>query len=156
MFSGLFSRTAWVSWYQKGKTSLGFSEARGDTFWRSSGIRREMVESSGISWAIRKQSAPRCRQITTPTPHHSIFTGQVLFLTPNQQCQNTEENALNVSIIHIIKCCATTKVQLLTYCQLCLLLYLLDGVGSTAMTRASFTAAWTSLVMSSLSLLDRR
>jgi len=28
---------------------------------------------SGISWAIGKQSAPRSRQITTPTPHHSIF-----------------------------------------------------------------------------------
>jgi len=29
-------------------------------------------------------------EITTPTPHHSIFTGQMLFLTPNQQCQSTE------------------------------------------------------------------
>ena len=27
----------------------------------------------GISWTICKQSAPRSRQITTPTPHHSIF-----------------------------------------------------------------------------------
>jgi len=31
-----------------------------------------------------------CRQITTPTPHRSIFTGRMLFLTPNQQCQSTE------------------------------------------------------------------
>ena len=30
------------------------------------------------------------RQITTPTPHHSIFSGQMLFLMPNQQCQSTE------------------------------------------------------------------
>jgi len=30
------------------------------------------------------------KQITTPTPHHSIFTGQMLFLMPNQQCQSTE------------------------------------------------------------------
>jgi len=37
-----------------------------------------------------KQSAPHFRQITTPTLHHSIFTGRVLFLTPNQQCQSTE------------------------------------------------------------------
>jgi len=29
-----------------------------------------------------QQSAPRSRQITTPTPHHSIFTGRMLFLTP--------------------------------------------------------------------------
>ena len=31
-----------------------------------------------------------CRQITTPTPHHSIFTARMLFLMPNQQCQSTE------------------------------------------------------------------
>jgi len=29
-FNGLFSRTSWVSWYQKGKTSLDFNEARDD------------------------------------------------------------------------------------------------------------------------------
>ena len=28
---------------------------------------------SGISWTICKQSAPRSRQITTPTPHHLSF-----------------------------------------------------------------------------------
>ena len=39
---------------------------------------------------IRKQSAPRSRQITTPTPRQSIFTGRMLFPTPNQQCQSTE------------------------------------------------------------------
>ena len=44
---------------------------------------------SGISWTICKQSAPHSRQITTPTPHHSISTGWMLFLTPNQQCQST-------------------------------------------------------------------
>jgi len=46
-------------------------------------------DGSGISWTIGKQSAPRCRQLTTPTPHRSIFTGRVLFLTPNQQCHST-------------------------------------------------------------------
>ena len=30
------------------------------------------MSASGISWAICK-SAPRCRQITTPAPHHSVF-----------------------------------------------------------------------------------
>ena len=48
--------------------------------------------SGGISWTICKQSAPRSRQIITPTPHHSIFTGRMLFLAPNQQCQSTERN----------------------------------------------------------------
>ena len=54
---------------------------------------QEMVEfwdGRGISWTTRKQSAPRCRQITTPAPSHSIFTSQMLLVTPNQQCQSTE------------------------------------------------------------------
>ena len=37
-----------------------------------------------------KQSAHRSRQTTTPTPRHLIFTGRLLFLTPNQQCQSSE------------------------------------------------------------------
>ena len=47
------------------------------------------MSGSGISWAICK-SAPRSRQITTPTPHHSVFTGRMPFLPPNQQRQSTE------------------------------------------------------------------
>jgi len=39
------------------------------------------------STTVCKQSAPHCRQIVTPTPHHSFFTGRMLFLTSNQQCQ---------------------------------------------------------------------
>ena len=50
---------------------------------------------SGITWTICKQSTSRSRQITTPTPHHSIFTGWMLFLTPSQQCQSTEGNNLH-------------------------------------------------------------
>ena len=47
-------------------------------------------DGSGISWTICKQSAPHCRQITTPTPHQSMFTGRVRFLTPNQQYQSSD------------------------------------------------------------------
>ena len=47
------------------------------------------MSGSGISWAIYK-SAPRSRQITMPAPHHSVFTGRMPFLSPNQQCQSTE------------------------------------------------------------------
>jgi len=50
-----------------------------------------MMSGSGISWTIYKSFAPRCRQTTMPAPHHSIFTGRMLVLTPNQQCQSTEE-----------------------------------------------------------------
>ena len=35
-------------------------------------LKQETVSGSGISWAIRK-SAPRSRQITTPSPHHPVF-----------------------------------------------------------------------------------
>ena len=62
-FNGLFSRTTWVSWYQKGKTSLDLNETR--DYW--------VLGCSGISLTIYKQSAPHSRQINTPTPHHSIF-----------------------------------------------------------------------------------
>ena len=54
--NGPLSGTTRVSRYQKGKTSLDFTEAR----------------DSGISWNICK-SAPRSRQITTPAPHYSVF-----------------------------------------------------------------------------------
>ena len=55
----------------------------------------ELCDGSGISWTICKQSAPRPRQITTPTPHHSIFTDRMLFLVPNQQRQSTEGSVVN-------------------------------------------------------------
>ena len=35
-------------------------------------LKQQTVSGSGISWNICK-SAPRSRQITTPTPHHSVF-----------------------------------------------------------------------------------
>jgi len=71
LFNGLFSGTTWVSRRQRGKASLDLNEARDDV----------VLGCSGISWTICKQSAPRSRQITTPTPHHSIFTGRMLFRT---------------------------------------------------------------------------
>ena len=71
LFISLFSRTTWISWYNQ----CGWGKK-----WRGFG------DGSSISWTTCKQH----RQITTPTPHQSIFTGQILFLTPNQQCQSTE------------------------------------------------------------------
>ena len=55
----LFSRTTWVSRYQKGKTNLDFTGAR-DSEWQ--------WHQLGIS-----KFAPRSRQITMPAPHHSVF-----------------------------------------------------------------------------------
>ena len=76
--------------YQKGNTSLNLNEARDDG----------VLGCSGISWSIcKKQSAPHSRHITTPTPHHSIFTDQMLFLMPNQEVQSTEESKQNVKYL---------------------------------------------------------
>ena len=52
-------------------------------------LKQETVSGSGISWTICK-SVPCSRQITMPAPHHSVFTGQMPFLSPNQQRQSTE------------------------------------------------------------------
>ena len=49
-----------------------------------------------------KQSAPHPRLITTPTPQHSIFTGRMLFLAPNQQHQGTEGNDKSGNIVYLM------------------------------------------------------
>jgi len=57
-FNGSFSRTTWMSWYQKGETNLDFTQAR-DSEWQ---------------WhQLGHQSAPLSRQITTPATHYSNF-----------------------------------------------------------------------------------
>ena len=73
-FNGLHCTTTRISRYQKGKTCLDVHEARDGDF----GV---AVASAG---PYAKQSAPLSRQITTPTHHHSVFTGQMLVLMPNQ------------------------------------------------------------------------
>jgi len=52
-------------------------------------LKQVKVSVSGISWAVCK-SALCSIQITTPAPHHSVFTGRMPFLLPNQQHQSTE------------------------------------------------------------------
>jgi len=78
----ILSGTTRVDRHQKGetRTNLDFLE-------------QETVSGNGISWAICK-SAPRLRQITMPAPHHSVFTGWMPFLLPNQQHQSTEARAI--------------------------------------------------------------
>jgi len=51
-----------TSQYHNGKTSLDLYEARDDG----------VLAYSSINWTICKQSTPRSRQITTPTPHRLI------------------------------------------------------------------------------------
>jgi len=71
------------------------------------------VSGSGIRWAICK-SAPRSRQITTPAPRHSVFTGRMPFLLPNQQRQSTEGSVIVINIMFIHSRCPVG--QLLTLC----------------------------------------
>jgi len=77
-FNGLFSRTTWVSQYQKGKTGLDLNEARDDG----------VLGCSGISWTI-------CKNLHLAPDNH-IDTSSLNFYRPdvlpdaNQQCQSTE------------------------------------------------------------------
>jgi len=92
-----------VSRYQKGKTNLDFSEAK-DSEWQWHQL---------ISWAICK-SASCSRLTTTPAPHHSVFTGCMPFLPPNQQCQSTEGLALSqYSVCVLYFHCAFSALTLL-------------------------------------------
>jgi len=59
------------------QTILDFTEARDD----------EVAVASTGPYANHLHLAP---DITTPVPHRSVFTGQMPFLPPNQQCQSTE------------------------------------------------------------------
>ena len=86
-FNGLSSRTTWVSWHQKGNP---FSFYWSERWWGG----------SGTSWTICKSFAPCSRQITMPVPHHSVFTGRMPFLPPNQQHQSTEgSQSIKIHII---------------------------------------------------------
>jgi len=68
-----------VSRYRKGKTNLDFTEARDSEWqWHQLG-HMQMSKSASLS-----------RQTTTPASHHSVFTGRMPFLPPNQQRQSTE------------------------------------------------------------------
>ena len=112
-FNSLYSSFAtWVSRYQKGKVNLDLNEARGDG----------VSGCSGISWTICKQSAPRSRQITTPTPHHSIFTGCMLVLTTNQQYRSTEGRWCDVSCVKIVCICISYHSYQLDGCIIFLVL----------------------------------
>ena len=76
-FYGPFSGITQVSWYQKGKTNLDFTEAR-DSEWQWHQLGHMQV----------------CTSLQTDnhasTPPLSFFTGRMPFLPPNQQCQSIE------------------------------------------------------------------
>jgi len=83
IYTSIFSRTTWVSLYQKSKTSLNLNEAN-KRWW-----------CFGMAVASTGPYANNLHLATTPTPHHSIFTGRLLF----QQCQSIE--GINLAVIQL-------------------------------------------------------
>jgi len=76
-FSGPLSGTTLVSWYQKGKTNLDFTEAR-DSEWQWHQLGHMQVFTS-----LQTDNH-------VSTPPLSFFTGRMPFLPPNQQLQSTD------------------------------------------------------------------
>ena len=79
-FNGLFSRTTWVSQYQKGKTSVDLNEARYD------GV-------LGQQWHQLDHMQTICTSLQTDNHTNTsslVFTGRMPFLTSNQQRQSSE------------------------------------------------------------------
>ena len=60
-----------------------------------------------VNRTICKQSAPCFTHISIWTPHHSIFTGCIFFLMPNQQCQNTGR----IYFMYLNNCTLKTAAQ---------------------------------------------
>ena len=79
-FNGPFSGTTRVSQYQKGKTSLNFTEARDNEWqWHQLGYMQVYISLQTDNHAS--------------TPPLKFFTGRMPFLPPNHQRQSTEGSA---------------------------------------------------------------
>ena len=89
-FNGLFSRTTWVSRYQKGKTNLDFTGVGVEfnaplntTGARVSEWQRHQLGHMQVCTSLQTEN-----HASTPTT--LCFTGWMPFLPPNQQRQSTE------------------------------------------------------------------
>ena len=89
------SGTTRVSWYQKGKTNLDFTEARDSEWqWHQLGYMQVCTSLQSDNHAS--------------TPPLSFFTGRMPFLRPNQQRQSTEGSELHLvshSVTETEQCC---------------------------------------------------
>ena len=61
-FNGLFSRTAWVSWYEIGETSLDLNEARDDGVLGCSGISYQLAFSALTLLVWWQEGHPACKK----------------------------------------------------------------------------------------------
>ena len=93
-FNGPFSRTTRVGRYQKGKTNLGFTEAR-DSEWQWHQLGHMQVCTS-----------LQTDNHASTSPLSFLQAGcRMLFLTPNQYCHNIEGTMLNVKALNaMLKC----------------------------------------------------
>ena len=109
LFNGLFSRTTWVSRYQKGKNSLDFlNKARDDRV-------------VGWQWHQLDHMQTICtffRQITTQTPRHSIFTDRSSSWHPTNSVRalkhncNIEVGTYQVGHVTVVVCmCVVVHAQ---------------------------------------------
>jgi len=86
VFNGPFSGTTRVSWYQKAKTNLDFTEAR-DSEW-------QWHQLGHMHVCILLQTDNHAS-----TPPLKFFTGRMPFLPPNQLCQSTEGTYTTLKIL---------------------------------------------------------
>jgi len=68
-------------------------------------------DCSGISWAICKQSAPCFRQITTPTPHHSILLAGRSSWRPNNSVRALKDKSTKEKKSYITKFIPSTLYE---------------------------------------------
>jgi len=71
----------WVSWYQKGKNNLDFTEVR-DSEWQWRKLGHMQICTS-----------PQTDNQASQHPTTQFFTGRMPFLPPNQQRQSNEGNS---------------------------------------------------------------
>ena len=79
-FNNLFSKTTWISRYQKGKTSLDLK--RGKRWWGLGMQWHQLDHMQTICTSLQRDNQPHQHPIT------QFFTGRMLFLMPNQQSQS--------------------------------------------------------------------
>ena len=96
--SWIFSRSIRISQYQKGKT--------------------RKVKPISTYWSKRQQVAVASagpRHITTHASHHSLFTGQMPFLPPNQQQEkNIYSTSFDWRLVPLISCILLKKRRLVS------------------------------------------
>jgi len=87
-----------------------------------------MMGGNGISWTICKSYALHSRQITMPVAtHHSVFTGWMPLLPPNQQRKSTEGKALCCTVTTAHICDKKNLKFILHYCNCTLFVMHLCG-----------------------------